>query len=216
MCTEECGRLQPRDESELIGAFEIVARDAFAFLGPERGLQPSSLSTFVLDDAGRSPVAAADAVFPFLAVIEFTGSNRPVRFSYGRRDYHLDLEIGANGSGFHPLMSWLDVLGIAHDAPADSGVASPTALARHSRRLASALRWHLDTIVAADQSAIDRLPAQAARSAPRVKRTRDRAHIAFAEGDYATYVALLKPFENALTVTERRKLDFALAKRRAA
>jgi hypothetical protein len=215
MCTEECGRLQPPDQQQLIEAFETVARDTFAFLGPERGLQPSSLATFVLDDEGRSPVAVADAVFPFLAVIEFTGSNRPVRFSYGHRDYDLDLEIGVNGSGFHPLTSWLDVLGIEHDPPVDSGVASPTALARHSRRLASTLRQHLDPIIKADQKAIDRLPAQAARSAPRVNRTRDRAHTAFAEGDYDACVALLEPFENALTVSERRELDFARAKRAA-
>ncbi|MGI9648236.1 MAG: hypothetical protein ACR2OI_06925 [Acidimicrobiia bacterium] len=216
MCTEECGRLQPPDESELIGAFEIVIRDAFAFLGPERDLLPSSLSTFDVADGYRSPVAPADATFPFLAVIEFTGSNRPVRLSYGHRDYHLDLEIGANGSGFHPLASWLDVLEIPHEGHEDSGVASPTALARHSRRLATALRRHLDQIISTDQRAIDRLPAQAAHSAPRVNRTRDRAHTAFTEGDYEAYVELLEPFENALTVTERRKLEFARAKRKAA
>lgn len=216
MCTEECGRLQPPDEPELIGAFEIVARDAFAFLEPERGLQPSPLSTFDVTDGGRTPVAPRDATFPFMAAIEFTGSNRPVRLSYGHRDYHLDLEIGANGSGFHPLDSWLDVLEISHDSGEDSGVASPTALARHSRRLAGTLRAHLDQIIGADQRAVDRLPAQAARSAPRVNRTRDRAHLAFGEGDYRTYVELLEPFEYALTVTERRKLEFARAKRRAA
>jgi len=216
MCTEECGRLQPPAERDLIEAFQNVARDAFAFLGPERGLLPSPMSVFDLSGESRSPVPADDATFPFLAVIEFTGSNRPVRLSYGRREYHLDLEIGANGSGFHPVASWLDVLGIGHNGSENSCVASPTALARHSRRLAGTLRTHLDEIIAADQRAVDRLPAQAARSAPRVNRTRDRAHTAFGEGDYHAYVELMEPFENALTVTERRKLDFARAKQRAA
>ncbi len=210
MCTQECGRLQPPDEQELVGAFEIVARDVFAFLGPEHQLASSGLTTFDLDEARRrQPVAATDVQYPFLAVLEFTGPNRPVRLSYGERAYHLDLEIGANGSGYHPLSSWLDALGIEYQAAEDSGVATPTALARHARRLARDLRDHFPEISAAGAEVVDRLGAQGARTPARLNRTRDRAHTAFAAGDYPAYVELLEPFENALTKTERQKLDFA-------
>ena len=217
MCTEECGRLDPPAEDALIEAFAIVARDAFAFLGPDFGLRPSALATFDLDQFGRrSPVAADDAHYPFLAVFDFSGDNPPVRLSYGEREYHLELEIGANGAGYHPLASWLDALGIAHEPSEDSGLAGPTALARHARRLARGLRDHFEEIRTADQGVVSRLGAQGARTPARLNRTRHRAHAAFASGDYDTYLDLLEPFESALTVTERRKLDFARGKLTAA
>lgn len=213
MCTDECGSLQPPDESELVGAFEIVSLDAFAFLGPEHELRRTGLATFAMDETGRrTPVPADRVQYPFLAVVEYTGPNPPVRLSYGEREYHLELEIGANGSGYHPLASWLDALQVAHEPTVDSGVATPTALARHARRLAGGLRQHFDAIRTADPHVIERLGAQGARTPARLNRTRDRAHSAFADGDYASFVALLEPFENALTVTERRKLDFARGK----
>jgi hypothetical protein len=212
MCTDECGRLTPPDEQELIEAFEVVAEDALAFLQPEHGLAPTGMATFAVDDSGRAPVTLSEARYPFLAVLEYTGATRPVRLSYGRRDYELDLEIGANGSGFHPLVSWLDALGIAYAPPDDSGVANPTALARHTRRLAATLQEHFDAIATASQDVVERLPFLGAKTAPRLNRMRDKAHSAFAEGDYASYVELLGPFEDALTVTERRKLDFARAR----
>lgn len=216
MCTQECGRLDPPAESELLDAFQIVARDAFAFLGPEHGLRPSPMVTFGVAGSGRVAVDSADAAYPFLAILEFTGSNRPVRLSYGGRAYHLDLDIAANGTGFHSLGSWLDALDIEHDQQEDSGVATPTALAHHARRLAGGLRDHFAAIGAAGHDAIGRLPALAARSALRLNRVRDQAHAAFAGGDYAAYVELLAPFENALTLTERRKLDFARGKQKSA
>ncbi|NNC91110.1 MAG: hypothetical protein HKN80_01320 [Acidimicrobiia bacterium] len=213
MCTKECGQLSPPDEQKLIEAFQIVAQDAFAFLTREHELGAAPLATFDLDRARqRTPVATGDVEYPFLAVIEFTGANPPVRLSYGEREYHLDLEIGANGSGYHPLGSWLDALGIASEAADDSGVATPTALARHARRLARGLRDHFEAIQAATPDVLSRLSAQGARTPARLNRTRDRAHAAFAVGDYASYVELLGPFEDALTVTERRKLDFARGK----
>jgi hypothetical protein len=213
MCTKECGRLTPPDEQELVEAFEVVAHDAFAFLGPDHGLRAAPLATFGLDEARqRTPVACSDLEYPFLAVVEFTGANPPVRLSYGEREYHLDLEIGASGSGYQPLGSWLDALGIGFDAADDSGVATPTALARHARGLARGLRGHFDEIRAAGPDVISRLSAQGAKTAARLNRTRDRAHAAFAEGQYEIYLELLEPFEDALTVTERRKLDFARGK----
>ena len=213
MCTKECGQLIPPDEQELLQAFEIVAQDAFAFLGPAHQLKATKLAAFDLDGSRqRTPVAAADARYPFLAVLEFTGANPPVRLSYGEREYHLDLEIGANGSGYHPLSSWLDALGIDFEATEDSGVATPTALARHARRLARGLRDHFEAIQTASPDAISRLGAQGAKTPARLNRTRDRAHEAFADGQYGIYVELLEPFEDALTVTERRKLDFARGK----
>jgi hypothetical protein len=213
MCTKECGRLTPPDEQELVEAFQIVAQDALAFLGPEHELRPAPLAVYVLDQARkRIPVAASDVEYPFLAVVEFTASNPPVRFSYGEREYHLDLEIGANGSGYHALGNWLDALGIEFEAGDDSGVATPTALARHVRQLARGLRDHFEAIQAATPEIISRLSAQGAKTPARLNRTRDRAHAAFADGQYGTYVDLLEPFEDALTVTERRKLDFARGK----
>ncbi|MBT8193763.1 MAG: hypothetical protein KJP22_10210 [Acidimicrobiia bacterium] len=212
MCTEACGRLEPPNEQELLEAFGIVARDAFAFLGPDHGLRPSELATFALEATGRTPVAADEVRYPFLAVVEYTGAGPPIRLSYGERGYHLDLEIGANGSGYHPLASWLDALGIAHEPTDDSGVATSTALARHARRLAQGLRGNFNEIQSADQNIIDQLGAQGARTPARLNRTRDRAHSAFADGDYAMYVELLEPFESALTMTERRKLDYSKGK----
>ena len=147
---------------------------------------------------------------------EYTGAGPPIRLSYGERGYHLDLEIGANGSGFHPLASWLDALGIDHEPSDNSGVATPSALARHARRLARGLRDNFEEISAADQHIVDQLGAYGARTPARLNRTRDRAHSAFADGNYAAYVGLLEPFESALTVTERRKLDFARGKSQAA
>ena len=216
MCTKECGQLQPPDEQELVQAFEIVAHDAFAFLGPEHDMQAAPLATFQIDGARRVPVAAAYVKFPFLAMLEYTGANPPVRLSYGQRGYHLDLEIAANGSGYHSLDSWLDALGIDHESAEDSGVSTPTALARHARRLAGLLRRHFEEIGRAGHEVISRLSAQGARTPARLNRTRDRAHTAFADGDYSLYLELLEPFESALTVTERRKLDFAREKRSAA
>jgi len=217
MCTEDCGRLQPPDEQELLNAFETAARDALAFLGPDRQLRPSSLATFELDEERRRSQVAASAVqYPFLATLEFTGSNPPVRLSYGEREYHLELEIAANGSGYFPIETWLDALGIHFESADNSGVASPTALGRHARRLARQLRDHFDEILAADERVIGRLSQQGAKTPARLNRTRDRAHAAFAEGHYDSYVELLEPFENALTVTERRKLDFAREKAEAA
>jgi hypothetical protein len=213
MCTEECGQLTPPDENELVQAFQIMARDAFAFLGPEHELRAAPLATFALNQARqRTPVASSHVEYPFLAVLEFTGANPPVRLSYGEREYHLDLEIGASGCGYHPLSSWLDALGIEFEASEDSGVATPTALARHARRLARGLRDHFEEIRTAGPDVISRLSAQGAKTPARLNRTRDRAHAAFAEGGYQTYVALLEPFEDALTVTERRKLEFARGK----
>ena len=213
MCTKECGRLTPPEEQDLIAAFEIVARDAFAFLTPAYQLLPSPMSTFDLDDARRrTPATATDVRYPFLAVVDFTGPNPPIRLSYGEREYHLELEVGANGSGYHPLAGWLDALGIEYDAVEDSGVATPTALARHARRLAMGLRDHFDEIRTAGPAVISRLGSQGAKTAARLNRTRDRAHTAFSEGRYETYVELLEPFEAALTVTERRKLEFARGK----
>jgi hypothetical protein len=217
MCTKECGRLQPPDVQELVRAFEIVAQDAFAFLGPEHRMQPSALATFGLGGSpARRPLSSADLAYPFLAVFEFTGNDTGVRLSYGERGYHLDLEIASAGSGYHPLASWLDALGFEFEAAEDSGVATPTALARHGRSLAQGLRDHLDAIRAAGTEVIGRLGSQGARTPARLNRTRDRAHAAFAAGEYATFVELLEPFENALTVTERRKLGFARDKRSAA
>jgi hypothetical protein len=213
MCTKDCGRLEPPDERELVEAFAVVANDAFAFLGPEHRLQPSPMATFDLDgERRRSQVAAPDVRYPFLATVEFTGPNPPVRLSYGESEYHLELEIGANGSGYHPIETWLDALGIDFDPADNSGVANPTALARHARDLARELREHFDEIIAADAEVIGRLKRQGAKTPARLNRTRDRAHAAFAEGRYYTYVELLEPFENALTMTERKKLEFARGK----
>ncbi|MCP4247544.1 MAG: hypothetical protein GY778_10890, partial [bacterium] len=200
MCTKECGQLQPPDEQELIEAFRVVTHDAFAFLAQEHQLRPSALATFRLDESHtRTPAPVSDVQYPFLAVLEYTGDNPPVRLSYGERAYHLDLEIAANGSGYHPLETWLDALGIASEPVDDSGVATPTALARHAGRLARALRDHFEDICAAGQDVIDRLGAQGARTPARLNRTRDRAHAAFASGDYAAYIEMLGPFEGALT-----------------
>lgn len=212
MCTEACGRPTPPDEQELIEAFEDVADDTLAFLQPKHGLTPTGLATFAIADAGRVAVAAPEAVYPFLAVLEYTGATRPVRLSYGHRNYELDLEIGANGSGFHPLASWLDALGIEYETGDDSGVATTAALAHHIGRLTGLLREHFGAISTAGQEVVDRLPSLGAKTAPRLNRMRDKAHSAFADGDYSSYVELLSPFEGALTVTERRKLDFARAR----
>ncbi|MBT8218008.1 MAG: hypothetical protein HKN74_04285 [Acidimicrobiia bacterium] len=210
MCTEDCGRLEPPDEQALIEAFRIVTHDAFAFLTPAYRLTPAPPVFFELDGDERRPIVAGDVTYPFLAVLEYTGgANRPVRLSYGRRDYQLELEIGANGSGFHPLESWLDVLGIDEALGANTGVATQPALARHARRLARALREHFPAIAAADHATIQGLPSRAAATPARINRTRDRAHEAFTAGDYRTFIELLAPFESALTVTERRRLEFA-------
>lgn len=217
MCTKECGMTQPPDEQELVEAFEIVARDAFAFLGPEHQMRPSGLATFVLDDASRHrPVAASDLAYPFLAVLEFTGSGPPVRISYGNREYRLEVEITANGTGYHPLASWLSTLGIDNRAPDHSGVATPTALARHARRLAQGLREHLPEMREAGPDDVSRLGSHTGLTAAALNRNRDRAQAAFAAGEYQAYIELLAPFENALTVTEKRKMEFARAKRAAA
>jgi hypothetical protein len=212
MCTEECGRPTPPGEQELIEAFGTAAQQALAFLGTEHGLRPTELATFAVDGAGHIPVAISEAAYPFLAMVEYTGATRPIRLSYGRREYELDLEIGANGSGFHPLASWFDALDIEHAAGDDSGVATPEALTRHTERLAGALREHFPSIAAAGQDVVDRLPSLGAKTAPRLNRTREKAHSAFADGDYTSYIELLAPFEGALTVTERRKLEFARAR----
>ena len=212
MCTEECGRPAPPNEQQLIDTFRSVAHDAFSFLADHYALLASELVTYELGETGRTPVDATEASYPFLAVVEFTGANRPVRLSYGRRDYGLDLEIGANGSGFHPLASWLDALGIPHVSSDDSGLATPSAVARHAERLAHLLADHFTAVSEAGHEVVERLPSLGARTAPRLNRTRERAHSAFADGDYGSYVALLAPFEAALTVTERRKLEFARAR----
>lgn len=215
MCTEECGRLEPPDESALVDAFRSVTRDAFAFLTPDFDLHPAPLTTYLLENSERLAVAVSEVRYPFLAVMEYTGDNRPVRLSYGRRGYDIELELGANGSGFHPLASWLDALGIEHMPAEDTGVSTAASLARHARRLAHSLRRHYPAIAASDHKVIGRLPSLGARTAASINRTRDRAHAAFGAGDYATFVELMAPFESALTVTERRKLDFARTRRAA-
>lgn len=212
MCTETCGRTTPPDVPELIEAFRAVARDAFGFLEEAHGLRAGGVAIYAVDDAGRTPADASTVTYPFVAMVEFTGAGRPTRLSYGRRDYSLDLELGANGSGFHSIGSWLDALGIDEPEVDDSGVATPDALDRHTRRLAGLLRDHFDAIRTAGPEVVGRLPSLGARTAPRLNRTRDKAHAAFSEGDYASYIELLAPFEAALTVTERRKLDFARAR----
>jgi hypothetical protein len=210
MCTRECGRLTPPREQDLVEAFEIAARDAFAFLTPAYDLEPSTMTTFDLDDTRhRTPVPVSDVRYPFLAVVEFTGAHPPVRISYGEREYYLELEIAANGTLYHPLASWMDALGIEFEGADDSGVATPTALARHARRLAGSLRDHFGAVCQAGTDVTSRLGSLGAKTSTRLHRTRDRAHGAFANGDYETYIELLEPFESALTVTERRKLEFA-------
>lgn len=214
MCTEDCGRLQPPDEQELIEAFRMVTHDAFAFLTPAHQLKPAPPMYFRLEGDERHATVAADVVYPFLVVLEYTGgANPPVRLSYGRRDYQLELEIGANGTGFHPLQSWLEVLAVDDPMGINTGVATPPALARHGRRLARALRRNFSTIASADHAAIQRLPARTAAAPASVNEMRDRATAAFTAGDYRTVIDLLAPFEAALTATERRRLEFA---RRAA
>lgn len=209
MCTEACGRPEPPDERELIEAFGSTTRIVFAFLSSDHALQPSEVITYAVGESSRRAVAPDQVVYPFLAVVEFTGENRPIRLSYGRSGYDLELEIGANGSGFHPIDSWLDALGVQHEPANDTGVATTAALERHAGRLAAVLQQHYPAIATAAQAVVDRLPSLGAKTAPRLNRTRERAHAAFADGDYASYVELLAPFEAALTVTERRKLEFA-------
>ena len=208
MCTKECGQLQPPDERELIEAFEIAMNDAFAFLGPEHHLEPEPLSVFTADP-DRQPVDRDDAEYPFVAVQEFTGSHHPVRITYGERAYQLNLEVGAIGSGYHSIDAWLNALGLQPGPEEHSGVSTPTSLARHARRLARALRDHFESIREAGPSVLDRLATSVVSPLHQV---RDEANLAFAAGDYPTYVRLLAPHVGSLTATEQRKLEFASQK----
>lgn len=207
MCTEDCGQLQPPDEQELIEAFEIAINDAFAFLGPEHQLEPSSLGVFDTTESGPQRIDPTEATYPFLAVQELTGAGPPVRITYGERSYHLGVEVGANGSGYHSLENWLTALDVPSEPRHDSGVSTPTALARHARGLAKILRDHFGAIRTAGPEVIARL----GQAAP-LHRNREEANRAFADGDYATYLSLLESHEDELTATEQRKVKFATDK----
>lgn len=210
MCTEDCGRLQPPDEHALISAFEIAMQDAFAFLAPDFALEPAPLRVFAATDTGPVAIAPAEAEYPFLAVQEFTGANPPVRISYGDRSYRLRLEVGANGSGYHALNDWKAALSVDLDDRDDSGVATPTSLARHARRLAHSLRPHFEAICRAGPDVMSRL-GNNGNGTP-LTDSREAANAAFAAGDYAAYVRLLEPHRESLTTTELRKLSFATDK----
>ncbi len=153
MCTEACAQVKNPDTQELLEAFEIVAHDALAFLGPDHHLHPVPAATFNLEDG--EPVAASPSMarFPFQAVLEYSGPEHSVRLRYGDAEYRLAIDIALNGSGYQPLQAWLDSLGIDHDLSDDAWINTPSSLARHTRRLAHALRDNFDHIIAAGPGA---------------------------------------------------------------
>ncbi len=154
------------------------------------------------------------AEYPFKAVLEYDGPTHPVRLSYGDREYELAIDIALNGSGFQPLQAWLDSLGIAHELGNDAWINTPSSLARHTRRLARTLRENFDRIIAAGPEALREGAGEP--SAAEVSRERDKARAAFADGDYATVVAILEPLSEQLTATEQHQLEFARNKLSAA
>lgn len=204
MCTEQCGRLEPPDERELIAAFEATARASFGFCESELSLRPTALSTFGHRPTGWKMVEMEEAQYPFLARLAYAGPGRGVRVSYGGRDYRLEVDVADAGGNYRLLTDWLQALGAVPRQAEDSGVASPVALAHHSGLLARLLRRHYTAITQIDASVVE--------ASATLGRSRDQAHAAFAAGGYGAYVALMAPFEDALTATERKKLDFARAK----
>ena len=149
MCTEACAQVKNPDTQELLEAFEIVAHDALAFLGPDHHLHPVPAATFNLEDGEPVAVSPSMARFPFRAVLEYSGPEHPVRLRYGDREYQLAIDIALNDSAYQPLQAWLDSLGIDHDLSDDAWINTPSSLARHTRRLAHALRDNFDHIIAA-------------------------------------------------------------------
>ena len=210
MCTEACGQVETPDAQELLEAFEIVAHDALGFLGPDHNLHPVAAATFNLEDGEPIAVSPSMARFPFQAVLEYSGPGHSVRLRYGDREYQLTIEIAPNGSGYQPLQEWLDSLGIEHELRDDAWINTPSSLARHTRRLAHALRDNFDQIIAAGPAALKASTAEP--SAAELSRERDKARSAFADAAYPTVVALLEPISDQLTATEQQQLEFARQK----
>ena len=210
MCTEACGQANTPDPQELLEAFEIVAHDALAFLGPDHGLHPVPASIFNLEAGEQIPSSPSMAHYPFRATIEYSGPEHPVRLSYGDREYQLAIEVALNDSGYHPLQRWLDSIGVKHDLSDDAWINTPSSLARHTRKLAHTLRDNFEGILAAGPDALKEDSGES--SAAELSRDRDRARIAFADADYSTVVALLEPLSDELTSTEQHQLDFARQK----
>jgi hypothetical protein len=198
--------LEPPDERELIAAFEATARACFGFCESELSLRPTALSTFEHRPTGWTMVEMEEAEYPFLARLAYTGPAHGVRVSYGGRDYRLEVDVADAEGTYRPLTDWLQAVGGVSRPGEDSGVAGPVALAHHSGRLARLLRRHYTAITQIDASVVE------ASATATLGRSRDRAHAAFAAGGYGAYVALMAPFEDSLTATERKKLDFARAR----
>lgn len=213
MCTEECGQLEPPDERELLEAFQIVARDAFAFLSPDYDLNPQGMHAFNLIDGARVPVNESGVAFPFFVELSFAGGGNEVVVRYGDRHYELGLELALGDSGLQPLRNWMAAIGeTEEDAEENLWVSSRAGLARHARRLAGVLREALPKLIAATAEMSGRIPAIGGLSPAEKERRRSQAREAFRNSAFEVVVDLLGPLEGDLTATELKQLTFARTK----
>lgn len=213
MCTEECGQLDPPDERELLEAFQIVTRDAFAFLAPEYDFDLQSLHTFNLVDGNRVPVNESGVAFPFFVELDYQGGGNQVFVRYGDRDYELGIDLIIGDSGRHSLGTWIEAMGAGHDEPAENMfVSSRAGLARHARRLAQLLRTVLPELLATAADVRNKLANVERTSETDKSRQRREAKVAFQLSDYEKVVELLDPLQAELTATEVKQLAFARLK----
>jgi hypothetical protein len=212
MCTKECGQTEPPDERDLVEAFRIVTNDTFAFLYPAHAFAAGRLETYNLVNEERVVTPPEAARFPFVAEFTFPSAEAEVLVSYGGREYELSVSVGTAAAGTHPLGAWLEVLGFTDEEGTSAWVVGQTGLARHTRRLAAAVKKALPAILETGPQVRARLDQSGFQSESDVGRIRHEARAAFGRGDYEEAAHLFVEIEELLTATEAKQLRFAQGK----
>lgn len=178
--------------------FEMLAKEAFAFLEQNFGFKLRSM------DEG---------------VLRYETEDVFVIVSYeARRSYELSLDIGQKNVAVERAFNFGEVLRSVkapEDVPSSYQVTSDEALQKFPNKLAETLQRYGMSFLRNDSAAFMQLSQLRERECNQyalerdLRKARVEAETTWHKKDYPAVVKALKPFRAALTATEVGKLDFA-------
>lgn len=178
--------------------FELLAKEAFAFLEQSFGFKLCSV---------------AEGILRYETEDVFVGVNYDAR-----RSYELSLDIGQKNVAVERAFNLGEVLRSVKapdDVPSSYQVTSDEMLKKFLNKLAEALQQYGVSFLRNDPAAFGRLSELRERECNQyalerdLRKARAEAETAWHKKDYPAVIKVLKPLRSSLTDTEIGKLDFA-------